>query len=113
MSDFTISGLSVKAQCGSNTDAHECPTGQSFEIHATGTVVNTNPGLTDWTTCMTVYDITHGKAIGFKNDSLGHGTSDKFSLAINLVMPATDTRYRVKIFATQHKTLTSPDQSRW
>jgi len=113
MGDFSVSGLKVTAVYGSNTDAKEIPPGKSFEIQARGKVINLKPGITTWTICMTIYDITQGKAVSYKNDSAAYGSSDNFALACNMVMPANAVRYRVKIFATQHTTSTSPDKSRW
>lgn len=113
MPDFSLSGLVVTAVHGSNRDAKEIPPGASFEIQARGLVINTAPGITTWSISMTVFDITHNKAIGHKNDSIALGGRDNFALALNVLMPASATRYRVKIFATQTTTSQSPDKSRW
>ena len=113
MADFSLTNLEVFALYGSVKAPAEIPAGKGFEIHATGLVINANPGITAWTICMTIWNITQNKGESYKNDSAAFGSSDSFSLARNLVMPATDVRYRVKIFATQNMTSTAPAQSRW
>ena len=110
--DFSISGLRVYALYGSQEDV-PVPAGKGFEIHAEYTIINAQPGLTAWTTCMTVWDVTHNKAVGSDPNWVHYGAGGLAKDAVNVVMPADGAKYRVKIWATQSSTTTSPPQSSW
>lgn len=111
--DFEITNLSVYAV--SNGDVvTEVPAGKSFEIHAEYSIRNYNPGWTNWTTCMTVYDVTHAQPVG--SDEYGnHFGGGPLSAhdAVNAVMPSEPTTFRVKISANQEAFAGCPPSAEW
>ncbi|MBA7499311.1 hypothetical protein ES704_02051 [subsurface metagenome] len=113
--DFDVTGLRVYA-VHNNIEVTEVPAGASFEVHAEYTIRNYNPGLTWWTTCMSVYDVTHNRPVG--HDSFGaHIGGGPLSAhdAANIVggMPDEPTTFRVRIHANQKSHFGCPPESEW
>jgi len=113
--DFSVTNLDVYAQYGANR-VTKVPAGANFEIHADYNVKNANPStLTPlWSTSMTVWNVTDNKAVGSDNygNHSGGGVKDAHD-AINAVMPAKATTYRVKIHCNQAANAGAPPQSAW
>jgi len=99
--DFYIDNVEVYAWY-QNRKVTEVPAGQSFEIHAEYDIANLNAGLTLWSTCMTIYNVTKGESVGsdlYRNHS-GKGLLTAHD-AVNVRMPDEATTFRVKLFANQ------------
>lgn len=96
----------------------EIPVGQSFEVHLEYEIINPNGGATWWSTSFTVWDVTHNKvpqgSVGYDNFGQHLGTSWKVAHdAINAVMEANNTSYRVKLWANQIANAGNPPTSEW
>jgi len=114
--DFEITNLRVYAVYGAK-EVTEVPPGGEFEIHAEYNIENLNPGTglaAAWTTTMTVWDVTHARAIGA--DSFGmHSGAGLLTAhdAVNVEMPSEPTTFRVKIFANQKANAGAPPTAEW
>lgn len=111
--DFDITNLRVYA-IHENVEVTSIPAGASFEIHAEYRITNYRAGLTYWTTCMSVFDVTHNSPIG--GDSFGmHLGGGPLSAhdAVNVIMPDEPTTFRVKIHANQIAFGGCPPESEW
>lgn len=119
--DFSVTNLVVYAQYG-GVKVTKVPAGANFEIHANYTVQNANPStLTPiWSTSMTVWNETDNKIAGLtldtSSDNYGYhtgGGAKSASDAINAVMPAKATIFRVKIHCNQATNAGAPPTSAW
>ncbi len=114
--DFEITNIDIFALSDS-VRVTAVPAGKGFEIHAKYKIQNLNPGvlLTGyWSTCMTVWDVTRSKAVGYDAFGTHYGGSILTAEdAVNVVMPASATTFRVKIFAEQLANAGAPPQSSW
>jgi hypothetical protein len=114
--DFEITDVDIFALYGSSR-VTAVPAGSRFEIHAKYKIQNGSPGALlggYWTTCMTVWDVTRGKAVGYDiwGSHYGGGVLTAED-AVNVVMPASATTFRVKIFANQLWDAPVPPESTW
>ena len=93
----------------------EVPAGASFEIHCEYTIQNTQAGFSVlWSTCMTVYDVTHSKPIGSDIFNMHSGGGVKSAHdAVNVKMPDEPTTFRVKIFGYNEQISTPPPVTEW
>lgn len=114
--DFEITDIDVHAQYGGRI-VTEVPAGASFEIHLKYNIRNFSPGTLAaayWSTCMTVWDVTRNRAVGYDAFGLHYGGGVLSAEdAVNVVMPATATTFRVKIFANQAANAGAPPESEW
>ena len=119
--DFSVTNLVVYAQY-KGAKVTKVPAGAPFEIHATYNVQNANPStLTPiWSTSMTVWNVTDNKIAGqtldTSSDNYGYhsgGGVKSASDAINAVMPAKATTFRVKIHCNQATNAGAPPTSAW
>lgn len=111
--DFTLSGLTVYAQYG-GAKVTQVPVGASFEIHADYQIQNVAAGLTFWTTCMTVWNVTDNVAV--EADTAGQHLGSNLRSeadAINATGPSKATTYRIRIWANQAANAGAPDKSQW
>jgi len=77
-------------------------------------VRNNGAGATHfWECCLTVRDVTHGIAIGSRNDHGQGGVSDWKERHINVGYINEDTTFRIRIWANQDYGATPPPQSEW
>lgn len=118
--DFEITNIDVYAVYGGKR-VTEVPAGASFEIHADYNIENFNPGALFaalWTTCMTVWDVTHNRSSDPPPayDSFGMHTGGGLKSAadaVNCYMPDEPTTYRVKFFANQQANAGAPPKTEW
>jgi hypothetical protein len=99
------------------------PGGSAIEIdpavtHTVGArykVRNVGAGITQWwSCCMTVYDVTHGIAIGWAVDYGVGGVSDWKERHINVGYITEPTAFRVRIWGNQDYGIdTPPPESKW
>lgn len=67
-----------------------------------------------WTCCLTVYDVTHGVAVGYAFDTGVGGVSDWKERHMNVGYIAADTTFRIRIWANQeYGAIAPPPESEW
>lgn len=68
-----------------------------------------------WTCCLTVYDVTNGRAIGYAFDTGVGGVTDWKERHINVGYIQADTTFRVRVWANQEygDPLAPPPESEW
>lgn len=115
--DFQISDLDVFAVHGGEERVTDVPAGASFEIHAHYNLKNFNPGITYWTTCMTVWNATENKVSypppGYDTFGYHRGGEINGRDSVNCIMPDAPTHYIVTIFASQYANAGAPPESEW
>lgn len=110
--DFEITNLVVFAEYKGKR-VTQVPLGANFEIHAEYNIVNYMAGFTWWTTCMTVFNVTDKLPVDADTYGIRLGAKASGKDAINLVMPARTTMFRVIIWANQEAFAGAPPESQW